>query len=180
MCLDVNLSFGKAIDEIETVQTQAAGDLVAEGLSPNDIYSKTIPLTPDISRPGNIVKLVGLDFILDNRANALFPETLDLYIFSEEPLASSAALVPGALMSTIDRASYASLAAFVHLSAMPVSVDTTGIIIATFTESDMSVYIETGITTTLYAVLVTRSAVPSTIIASAELITRFKFEGVKS
>lgn len=180
-CLDLNLSLGKALDILESSQTESGGDLVAGLLSTNDIYAKTILLTPDISRAGAIIKLVGFDFILDNQSPAaVLPETLDLYIFNSEPLAGAAALVPGAAFSTLDQASYQNIVAYFDLAAMPVSADKSGIITATLNESDISAYIETGDTTTLYAVIVTRSTTASTIAAGATLKTRFKFEGVMS
>jgi len=180
-CLDLNLSLGKALDTITSSQTETAGDLTAGLLTTNDIYAKTILLTPDISRAGAILKLVGFDFILDNQAPAVvLPETLDLYIFDSEPLGGAVALVPGAAFSTLDQASYQNIVGYANLPAMPISADTAGIITATLNESDISIYIETGTTTTLYAVIVTRSTTASTIAAGATLKTRFKFEGVKS
>jgi len=180
-CNDVNFSNGKAIQTISTAQTQSDGGLAVGGLLQYDIISQTIPLTGCVSTEGKTVKIVGMDIILDNNGTALAAETLTIYIFDEVPLVGGIAIVPGAAFSDVDDASLLSIVARIELSEISVDPGHNDFLIGSATESEISNYCKTASdSTTLYAVIITESAAPSTIATGATLDTKFKFEGVMS
>ena len=178
-CSDVDVSFGNVLIQYDVDQTSSDG-LTAGTIAQNEVLANPKSVVNGNSNPlGDMSKLIGIDFLLDNNAEPLeATATFSIYFFKTAPQDSGGDIVAADAFSTVTDASLLGLLGKVDISAAQL-LGQTDKYFEFYNESDISEIIKPDSDTNyFYACVVLTSSVSLTIATGATLTIKYKFEGV--